>query len=70
VIDDPRYPNPIRAAQRRADEAEGAAEFWRCMTGLLCVCVIGMGVVLGLIAHEHDTAVKARVEQTVVLPRQ
>jgi hypothetical protein len=55
--------NPLTSAQERAERAEGAAKFWQAMCGLLCVCVVGLGVLLSVIGHEWESQVQRNVRQ-------
>ena len=70
MTDDPLYPNPLRAAEARANREKDRADFFQFLTAWLCVLVVALGMFAGHFAAEHDEAVKQRVQQTIALPRQ
>jgi ABC-type Fe3+ transport system permease subunit len=55
--------NPLTSAEQRAQRAEAAAKLWQCLCGLLCACVVGLGVLLSVVGQEWESQVQRTVRQ-------
>lgn len=64
-----QFANPIIAAEARAEQAESAAKLWRGLCVMLSISLMALGMLLGLIGHEHHSAVEQRVQQSLALPK-